>query len=190
MNKQKDKHLARVEPQQNQEDRMAFWDLCRKANTKPQLVNKLQRMGIVQAPGVRRRGLRQLYDMGAFSEVIAGNFLKQFFTLREVAEIKNLEHAILEFWKSDTGTVMNRAGSKLCWKFFFIKELRFSFYKGWEDTAKGKEINATLTRYNNYRAMIVQQLMPLGEKISVEGWEDCLLKKALSGPLSVETTQG
>ena len=169
---------------------MAFWDLCRKANTKPQLVNKLQRMGIVQAPGVRRRGLRQLYDMGAFSEVIAGNFLKQFFTLREVAEIKNLEHAILEFWKSDTGTVMNRAGSKLCWKFFFIKELRFSFYKGWEDTAKGKEINATLTRYNNYRAMIVQQLVPLGEKISVEGWEDCLLKKALSGPLSVEINQG
>lgn len=190
MNKQKDKHTARVEPQQNQEDRMAFWDLCRKTNTKPQLVNKLQRLGIVEAPGMRRRGLRQLYDMGAFSEVVAGNFLKQFFTLREVAEIRTLEHAIWDFWKSDTGTVMNRAGSKLCWKFFFIKELRFSFYRGWEDSARGKELNATLTRYNRYRTMIVQQLVPLGEKISVDGWEDCLLKRTLSGPISTEPSQG
>ena len=178
--------MKNTELQGKLEESLAFWDLCRKTDTTPQLVNKYQRLGIVQAPGNRRRGLRQLYDMGAFSEVIATNFLKQFFTLNEVVQIRKLEHALWDVWKSDTGKVMNRAGDKLCWKFFFIKELWFSFYKGWDKTTEGMKFQETLKHYNKFRSDLFQRLVPLGEKISINGWEDCFLKRALSGPISVE----
>ncbi|MBI4369723.1 MAG: hypothetical protein HY547_05800 [Elusimicrobia bacterium] len=172
--------------QQNREDLLAFWDLCRKTNTTPQMVNKYQALGVVQAPDNRQRGLRQLYDMGAFSEVIAANFLKQFFTLREVADLRKLEHALWDTWKSDAGRVMNRAGDKLCWKFFFVKELRFSFYKGWEKTAEGLRFQETIKRYNSFRVQLTERLNPLGAQISLQGWEDSLLKTALSGTLPME----
>lgn len=169
------------------DDQLAFWDLCRKTNTTSQMVNKYQALGIVKAAGNRRRGLRQLYDMGAFSEVIAANFLKQFFTLREVADLRKLEHALWDIWKTDTGKVMDRKGDALCWKLFFVKELRFGLYKGWEKIPEGAKLQDALKRYHKFRVALVERLNPLGARISLDGWEDSLLKTALRGPLSMES---
>ena len=164
---------------------MAFWDLCKKTNTTPQLVNKLQRLGIVRAPDGRCRGRRQLYDMGAFSEVLAANFLKQFFSLAEVAEIRKLEHAMWDVWKSGSAGIMDRVGDKRCWKFFFVKQLWFSFHKGWEKTERGAKFQEDMRRYNQFKATLIHRINPDGAKISVGGLGDGFLKVALSGPLKV-----
>lgn len=180
---QQGKQGVKIVPQvEAEEERLAFWELCKRTNTTSQMVNKYQAMGIVGAPGNRRRGLRQLYDQGAFGEVISANFLKQFFALREVAELRKLEHELWDMWKA--GQVMDRMGEELCWKFFFVKELRFSLYKGWEKSAEGTRLQDVLKRYNKFRRTLVERLNPLGEKFSLEGWEDSMLKRALTGPIS------
>jgi len=186
MNTREDKQRADSAKQDAQEERMAFWDLCKKTNTTPQLVNKLQRLGIVRAPDGRRRGLRQLYDMGAFSEVLAANFLKQFFSLAEVAEIRRLEHTMRDVWESGSNVIMDRVGGKRCWKFFFVKGLWFSFHKGWEKAEQGAKFHENLRKYNRFKAILIDRLNPDGTKISVKGMGDGFLKTALSGPLRVE----
>src|SRR3989338_2292131 len=179
------KHKTKIEPQpQGDDEQLACWELCKRTNTTSQMVNKYQALGIVRAPDNRRRGLRQLYDIGYFAEIIAANFLKQFFSLREVAELKKVEHEIRDMWTS--GKVMDRTGEAICWKFFFTKELRFGLYKGWEKTADGAKLQDALKRYKKFRATLVERLNPLGERISLKDWEDSLLKRALTGPISVE----
>lgn len=146
------------------EEQLAFWDLCKKTNSTPQLINKYQRFGIVSAPADRKRGLRQLYDSGAFSEVVAANFLKQFFSLQEVADIRKLEHAIGDVWKKDDGSILDRTGDKIHLEFFFIKDLWFSLKKNWEKTTEGKKFEHDLKKYAAIRQTLLECLKPLGDE--------------------------
>lgn len=125
----------------------------------------------------------------SLSETLATAFLKTFFTAKEVAEIKKLEHVIWEVWKTDSGHILRRVGYSVrengsgsrekLWRFFFVKELRFEWIDGWRGSAEGRRFERTVKRYRGYRVRLARRLNPTGARISVEG-DDGPLKTALS----------
>lgn len=125
----------------------------------------------------------------SLSETLAAAFLKTFFTAKEAAEIKKLENAIWEVWKTDPGRILRRVGYNVrdngdpereqLWRLFFVKELRFEWVDGWRRSAEGRRFENLVKRYRAYRARLARMLNPTGARIRVEG-EDGPLKTALS----------
>lgn len=125
----------------------------------------------------------------SLSETLAAAFLKTFFTVKDVAEIKKLEHAIWKIWKTDPGHILRRVGYSVqengvgsqekLWRFFFVKELRFEWVEGWRGSAEGRGFEKAVKRYRAYRVRLARRLNPTGARISVKG-EDGPLKTALS----------
>ncbi len=130
---------------------LTFGDLSRQTQTSPQLINKYQKFSIVWKPKERGPGMRNLYPNQAIGEVMATNFLKLIFSLKEIARMRQLEYAIWDFWKKNRGDVLDRTGEEIHLELFFVKELRLSLISGWEKTREGAAFKSILGPYLEMR---------------------------------------